>query len=134
LFQENSTIGQKITLSEAVVTVLHKMGYPSIIHAHQIQGGVNGPDFSAVFSVISWLIKKILERKEETKFKHRNLSKLNFMTNFRITDKSIKKVFTNISHDDKIIRHYRGKALKKDIEAKGICSSLFEFGIQTLLS
>lgn len=38
LFQENSTIGQRIALSEAIITALSKMGCPSTLQAHQIQG------------------------------------------------------------------------------------------------
>ena len=40
LFQENSTIGQKISLSEAITKALRKMGCPHPLQPHQIQGGV----------------------------------------------------------------------------------------------
>ena len=38
LFQENSTIGQKIALTEKIVAVLPKMRCPHRIEPHQIQG------------------------------------------------------------------------------------------------
>lgn len=53
LFQENSTIGQRIALSEAIVTVLRIIGCPSPLQAHQIQGIVFPINsFSLVFSII----------------------------------------------------------------------------------
>ena len=62
LFQENSTIGQKIALSEAIVTALRKMHCPSPLQPHQIQGGVGGSDYPAIYPVIVWLVKKFFER------------------------------------------------------------------------
>lgn len=38
LFQENLIIGQRIALSEAIITALRIMGCPSPLQAHQIQG------------------------------------------------------------------------------------------------
>lgn len=38
LFQENSSIGHQIALSEAIIAALHKMGCPRTLQAHQIQG------------------------------------------------------------------------------------------------
>ncbi|XP_031348671.1 coiled-coil domain-containing protein 93-like [Photinus pyralis] len=38
LFQENSTIGQKIALTEKIVAVLPKLNCPHRIEPHQIQG------------------------------------------------------------------------------------------------
>ena len=38
LFQENSTIGQRIALSEAIVTTLRLLNCPHPLQAHQIQG------------------------------------------------------------------------------------------------
>jgi hypothetical protein len=41
LFQENLSIGQKITLSEAIVKALRKMSCPHPLQPHQIQGGAS---------------------------------------------------------------------------------------------
>ena len=61
LFQENSTIGQKISLTEKIVSVLPKMKCPHAIEPHQIQG----LDFKSIFPVIQWLVKKVIETREE---------------------------------------------------------------------
>lgn len=61
LFQENSTIGQKIALTEKIVAVLPKMKCPHRIEPHQIQG----LDFIHIFPVIQWLVKRAIETREE---------------------------------------------------------------------
>ncbi|XP_028992202.1 coiled-coil domain-containing protein 93 [Betta splendens] len=61
LFQENSTIGQKIALTEKIVSVLPKMKCPHRLEPHQIQG----LDFIHIFPVIQWLVKRAIETKEE---------------------------------------------------------------------
>uniref|UniRef100_A0A803XWM7 Coiled-coil domain-containing protein 93 n=1 Tax=Meleagris gallopavo TaxID=9103 RepID=A0A803XWM7_MELGA len=48
LFQENSTIGQKIALTEKIVSVLPKMKCPHRLEPHQIQG----LDFIHIFPVV----------------------------------------------------------------------------------
>uniref|UniRef100_A0A669EGZ6 Coiled-coil domain-containing protein 93 n=1 Tax=Oreochromis niloticus TaxID=8128 RepID=A0A669EGZ6_ORENI len=61
LFQENSTIGQKISLTEKIVSVLPKMKCPHRLEPHQIQG----LDFIHIFPVIQWLVKRAIETREE---------------------------------------------------------------------
>ncbi|XP_040004744.1 coiled-coil domain-containing protein 93 [Xiphias gladius] len=61
LFQENSTIGQKIALTEKIVSVLPKMKCPHWLEPHQIQG----LDFIHIFPVIQWLVKRAIETREE---------------------------------------------------------------------
>ncbi|XP_015777701.1 PREDICTED: coiled-coil domain-containing protein 93-like [Acropora digitifera] len=61
LFQENSTIGQKIALTEKIVAVLPRMKCPHRLEPHQIQG----LDFINIFPVVQWLVKRAIERKEE---------------------------------------------------------------------
>jgi hypothetical protein len=48
LFQENSTIGQKIALTEKIVAVLPRMKCPHRLEPHQIQG----LDFIHIYPVI----------------------------------------------------------------------------------
>ncbi|KAL3284946.1 hypothetical protein HHI36_019077 [Cryptolaemus montrouzieri] len=62
LFQENSTIGQKIALTEKIVAVLPKLQCPHLIEPHQIQG----LDFIHIFPVIQWLVKRSLEFRTDT--------------------------------------------------------------------
>ncbi|XP_077392064.1 coiled-coil domain-containing protein 93 isoform X2 [Festucalex cinctus] len=61
LFQENSTIGQKIALTEKIVSVLPKMKCPHQLEPHQIQG----LDFIHIFPVIQWLVKRAIETREQ---------------------------------------------------------------------
>eukprot|EP00730_Choanoeca_flexa_P013648 TRINITY_DN5556_c0_g2_i1.p1 TRINITY_DN5556_c0_g2~~TRINITY_DN5556_c0_g2_i1.p1 ORF type:complete len:613 (+),score=207.05 TRINITY_DN5556_c0_g2_i1:119-1957(+) len=61
LFQENSTIGQKIALTEKIVAVLPRMKCPHRIEPHQIQG----LDFVHIYPVVQWLVKKAFETREE---------------------------------------------------------------------
>ncbi|XP_053553988.1 coiled-coil domain-containing protein 93 isoform X2 [Bombina bombina] len=61
LFQENSTIGQKIALTEKIVSVLPKMKCPHRLDPHQIQG----LDFIHIFPVIQWLVKRAIETRQE---------------------------------------------------------------------
>ncbi|XP_062394780.1 coiled-coil domain-containing protein 93 [Sardina pilchardus] len=62
LFQENSTIGQKIALTEKIVSVMPKMKCPYRLEPHQIQG----LDFIHIFPVVQWLVKRAIETREET--------------------------------------------------------------------
>uniref|UniRef100_A0A4W4GWX3 Coiled-coil domain-containing protein 93 n=1 Tax=Electrophorus electricus TaxID=8005 RepID=A0A4W4GWX3_ELEEL len=61
LFQENSTIGQKIALTEKIVSVLPRMKCPHRLEPHQIQG----LDFIHIFPVVQWLVKRAIETREE---------------------------------------------------------------------
>lgn len=61
LFQENSTIGQKIALTEKIVSVMPRMKCPYRLEPHQIQG----LDFIHIFPVVQWLVKRAIETREE---------------------------------------------------------------------
>ncbi|XP_057708655.1 coiled-coil domain-containing protein 93 isoform X1 [Corythoichthys intestinalis] len=61
LFQENLTIGQKIALTEKIVSVLPKMKCPHQLEPHQIQG----LDFIHIFPVVQWLVKRAIETREQ---------------------------------------------------------------------
>uniref|UniRef100_A0A0A9YIZ6 Coiled-coil domain-containing protein 93 n=1 Tax=Lygus hesperus TaxID=30085 RepID=A0A0A9YIZ6_LYGHE len=61
LFQENSTIGQKIALTEKIVAVLPKMKCPHSIEPHQIQG----LDFINILPVMEWLVKQSNQNRSE---------------------------------------------------------------------
>lgn len=62
LFQENSSIGAKIALTEKIVGTLPRMKCPHRLEPHQIQG----LDYIQIFPVVQWLVKKALETKAET--------------------------------------------------------------------
>jgi len=73
-FQENSTIGQKIKLSENIVKALRGMRCPYPLQAHQIQGG----DFPAVLPIIKWCVKSVIETRQATGDLVRLFSELQF--------------------------------------------------------
>lgn len=61
LFQENSSIGQRIALTEKIVGALKRMKCPHRIEPHQIQG----LDFIHIFPVVQWLVKRAMETRQE---------------------------------------------------------------------
>ena len=61
LFHENLSIGQKISLTENVVTILPLMKCPFLLEPHQIQG----LDFINIFPVIQWLVKESVKLRSE---------------------------------------------------------------------
>ena len=80
LFQENSTIGQKIALTEKIVAVLPQMKCPHRIEPHQIQG----LDFIHIFPVIQWLVKRAIATREELGDKIRAFSLMQFHKKHRM--------------------------------------------------
>ena len=61
LFQENSSIGLKISVTEKIVSLLPTMQCPHRLEPHQIQG----LDYIHIFPVIQWLVRKAIETKKE---------------------------------------------------------------------
>eukprot|EP00033_Pygsuia_biforma_P001989 GCRY01002212.1.p1 GENE.GCRY01002212.1~~GCRY01002212.1.p1 ORF type:complete len:589 (-),score=151.86 GCRY01002212.1:57-1823(-) len=61
-FIENAQIGHKIKLSENLVRALERMKCPYPLKPHQIQG----LDYENLYPIIQWLIKKVIEVREET--------------------------------------------------------------------
>eukprot|EP00808_Paulinella_micropora_P024299 g80643.t1 len=57
IFEENSTIGQRIKLSEQVCRALATMKCPDLLQPQQIQG----LDYDSLFPVIRWLVRRVLE-------------------------------------------------------------------------
>nr|XP_031307145.1 coiled-coil domain-containing protein 93 isoform X1 [Camelus dromedarius] len=82
LFQENSTIGQKIALSEKIVSVLPRMKCPHQLEPHQIQG----MDFIHIFPVVQWLVKRAIETKEEMGDYIRSYSISQFQKTYRLPE------------------------------------------------
>lgn len=74
VFIENATIGQKIPLSEKIIRALPKLKCPHRLEPHQIQG----LDFINIFPVIQWLVKKVIETREEMSDYVRNFSESQF--------------------------------------------------------
>lgn len=132
LFQENSTIGQKIALSEAVVKTLRKMGCPAPLQPHQIQGGVGGSDYPALHLVIVWLVKKYFERRGEREQQLRAFSAFQFSKNYQIpseaSNKGISDNFLKVLNRNKATRLYRRKETAGESEETRVRSCLLEYG------
>lgn len=58
-FHDSLSIGDKISLTEKIVRVLHRMKCPHRLEPHQIQG----MDTAQIFPVIQWLVKKSMENR-----------------------------------------------------------------------
>uniref|UniRef100_A0A1B6D2L0 Coiled-coil domain-containing protein 93 n=2 Tax=Clastoptera arizonana TaxID=38151 RepID=A0A1B6D2L0_9HEMI len=105
LFQENLTIGQRISLTEKIVAVLPKLKCPHRIEPHQIQG----LDFIHIFPVIQWLIKHSIERRKEMCESYKDYAVKQFnqqytMTKIKESSKLRKKLICSIN---KIQEKYR---------------------------
>eukprot|EP00040_Diaphanoeca_grandis_P039020 m.257943 g.257943 ORF g.257943 m.257943 type:complete len:626 (-) comp35923_c0_seq1:543-2420(-) len=74
LFEENSTIGQKIALTEKIVSALPRLKCPLRLEPHQIQG----LDNASIYPVVQWLVKRALETREEMMVEQRNSALFEF--------------------------------------------------------
>ncbi|KAI1288131.1 Coiled-coil domain-containing protein 93 [Halotydeus destructor] len=62
LFKESLSIGQKISLTEKIVSVLQKMKCPVGLEPHQLS--IQGMDYSNIFPVVQWLVKRSFEYRQ----------------------------------------------------------------------
>jgi hypothetical protein len=85
LFEENSTIGQRIRLSENIVKALIKMQGP-VIQSYQIQG----LDYDHIFPVLRWLVRKVIETRALTGDQVRALSVSQFTKSYTAMPSDIK--------------------------------------------
>jgi len=65
---------KKITLSEKIIRALPRLKCPHRLEPHQIQG----LDFIHIYPVMQWLVKKVLETREEMSDYIRNFSEIQF--------------------------------------------------------
>ncbi|XP_006903269.1 PREDICTED: coiled-coil domain-containing protein 93-like [Elephantulus edwardii] len=134
LFQENSTIGQKIALSEKIVSVLPRMKCPHQLEPHQIQG----MDFIHIFPVVQWLVKRAIETKEEMGDYIRSYSISQFQKTHSLPEdddfikrkeKAIKTVI-DISNVYRPCRKYRRQQRAEEVldEDTRVHATLLEYG------
>ncbi|XP_072469396.1 coiled-coil domain-containing protein 93 [Notamacropus eugenii] len=134
LFQENSTIGQKISLTEKIVSVLPRMKCPHRLEPHQIQG----LDFIHIFPVVQWLVKRAIETREEMGDYIRSYSVSQFQKTYSLPEdddflqrkeKSIKTV-TDIFDVYKPRRKYRRQKGAEELldEESRVHTTLLEYG------
>ncbi len=62
LFEENSTIGQRIKLAENIVTSLIRMQCPHPLQSFQIQG----LDYDHILPTLRWLVRRVIETRTLT--------------------------------------------------------------------
>ncbi|XP_033762121.1 coiled-coil domain-containing protein 93-like isoform X2 [Pecten maximus] len=133
LFQENSTIGQKIELTEKIVAVLPKMRCPHRIEPHQIQG----LDFIHIYPVVQWLVKKAIETREEMGDYIRSFSVSQFNKNHKtpedvVFDANKDKATTTVAGVKDVYkpqrRYRRQDADKLRDEESRVHSTLLEYG------
>ncbi|XP_041057099.1 coiled-coil domain-containing protein 93 isoform X3 [Carcharodon carcharias] len=103
LFQENSTIGQKIALTEKIVSVLPIMKCPHRLEPHQIQG----LDFIHTFPVVQWLVKRAIETREEMG---------DYIRSFSVSQ--FQKTHSLLEDDD--FKQRKGKAMKAVVEVSDV--------------
>ncbi|XP_025829146.1 coiled-coil domain-containing protein 93 [Agrilus planipennis] len=130
LFQENSTIGQKIALTEKIVAVLQKMKCPYRIEPHQIQG----LDFIHIFPVIQWLVKRSMEFRQEMAAFVRSYAVNQFEKEFPSAKEDPKKdILENIKKVQEVYRprriYKRKNALPDDLNTR-LLITLLEYGVQ----
>uniref|UniRef100_A0A8B9GK61 Coiled-coil domain-containing protein 93 n=1 Tax=Amazona collaria TaxID=241587 RepID=A0A8B9GK61_9PSIT len=129
LFQENSTIGQKIALTEKIVSVLPKMKCPHRLEPHQIQG----LDFIHIFPVVQWLVKRAIETREETGDYIRSYSISQFQKTHRLPEKSLLPalnsftVFQEVYKPQRKYKRQKGAEELLDEESK-VHATLLEYG------
>ncbi|KAJ6229431.1 coiled-coil domain-containing protein [Anaeramoeba flamelloides] len=82
VFHEDSNLGQKIKMSTSITDALKEMKCPIIISPHQIQG----LDTVALFPVVQWLVKKVMEVREEEGDLVRNYAVYNSQKKFDFPD------------------------------------------------
>ncbi|MBN3294097.1 CCD93 protein, partial [Polypterus senegalus] len=134
LFQENSTIGQKIALTEKIVSVLPKMKCPHRLEPHQIQG----LDFIHIFPVVQWLVKRAIETREEMGDYIRAYSISQFQKShsipedddFKLSKEKAIKTVLNVSEVYKPQRKYKRQTGSEELtdEESRVHSTLLEYG------
>lgn len=74
LFEENSSIGERIRVSEQVVRSLQMMKCPFALQSFQIQG----LDYESILPVLKWLIKQVIQTRSLTGNDYRTISMRTF--------------------------------------------------------
>ncbi|XP_017775729.1 PREDICTED: coiled-coil domain-containing protein 93 isoform X2 [Nicrophorus vespilloides] len=132
LFQENSTIGQKISLTEKIVAVLPKLKCPHLIEPHQIQG----LDFIHIFPVIQWLVKRSMEFREKMSASLRRFAIKQFNRDFdnsTVESKKTDEIFENLCTVNEMYRphrYYKRKTSQSDNIDSNIKITLLEYGLR----
>ncbi|PRP79347.1 hypothetical protein PROFUN_12948 [Planoprotostelium fungivorum] len=87
-FEEEANLKQRIKLGEDIIKALNRMKCPFRLESHQIQGGANSSDFVKIFPVVQWLVKRVIETREETGDLMRQFSESQFGKNFALPEEA----------------------------------------------
>ena len=77
-FADDLNMGQKIKLSEKVVNALKQMECPLLLAPQQIQG----LDYAKIFPVIQWLVKKLMESRDNRGDRNKKQAIMNYKLKF----------------------------------------------------
>lgn len=137
LFNENLIIGQKIALTERVVTVLPQMKCPFYLEPHQIQG----LDFVSIFPVIQWLVKESVKLRSEKAERLKTFAVGQFHNYFdtksgkqeRAERENMLKVARIVEDHYAAKRQYKRKQnVEIDDEYSRVRLTLLEYGVKTI--
>lgn len=73
-FKEKPNVGEKIRISESICAGLRALKSPYELKPHQVQG----LDFKALFPVIQWLVRKVIETRNEFGDFQKNYAEFSF--------------------------------------------------------
>ncbi|GAB5354631.1 hypothetical protein AAMO2058_000135300 [Amorphochlora amoebiformis] len=85
IFKENSTIGERVRLSEQIVKALVRMKCPHPLQPQQIQG----LDYPPLFKATKWLVSRVIEIRAETQSRMRQQAEFNFDKTLRFPSDSM---------------------------------------------
>lgn len=137
-YDDDATLGDKIMVGEAIEAALMNMACPYPLQAHQIQG----LDYQAVYPVIQWLVKRVLEMREELGEELRRFSHLQFEENYQLPEEvaskqalqeRVKELSSTSALQQQVNRLYRRSmtaAIPQD-KADRIHCTLLEYGLDT---
>ncbi|CAD8093410.1 unnamed protein product [Paramecium sonneborni] len=129
-YNDDYNIGQKIKVSEQIVKSLIEMQCPYALQPHQIQG----LDLNAIYPVIKWLIKFVLETREFRQDQNYRVSKLvgkNANQTLYYQDQEEKKAIQEIVSQLDLLQDNRQTKNLKRLSKKDplrVYSTLIEYG------
>uniref|UniRef100_A0A7E4VHH8 Coiled-coil domain-containing protein 93 n=1 Tax=Panagrellus redivivus TaxID=6233 RepID=A0A7E4VHH8_PANRE len=128
LYSENSTIGQKIALTENIVRVLPRFKCPYALEPHQIQG----LDCIHILPVMRWLVKEAIEAKARTGDEVLNHGAFQFrQSGYKLPPKyelASTEDDTPIAENPKR-KYHRATALGQLDVAEDVACTLMEYGL-----
>lgn len=138
LFQENSSIGVKISITEKIVYLLPIMHCPHRLEPHQIQG----LDCIHIFPVVQWLVRKAIETRNELGNTIRTFSVFNFCKEFSLvsdaTSIDANRIVESLSSFESQVRPRRkfrnsNSSLRHDRDNTKVCNLSLSHDVYSIL-